>query len=317
MTDRKQQSVALLKLLGEDTAEAVLSHMPSEYAAEIRSQIETDPSPGIRTKQKRALLKDFEWFFDFALKSSPRNLNVFDDESGDQQAIEGEEREVEIRLTGNAMKDIELLSIHQLSGALETEQPRTIAILLNNVPPELAANVLSLLADELRENVARQLSKEQNAPPLLVERIAKATVQRGATLPAGPKDRRDHADRLGEVLRAVPKSYRRSMMEAIEQEDADLSKALMRRLYRFDDIVDLDPKTVQQILGEIDGTTLTTAMFQADEKVVETIMENLSRRARLTIEEELQFMTRVPESKVTAARETVSELIAKLDQEGE
>jgi flagellar motor switch protein FliG len=312
VTDRKQQSVALLKLLGEETAEAVLSHMPSEYAAEIRSQIQTDPSPGIRAKQKRDLLKDFEWFFDFALKSSPRNLSVFDDEAGDQQA-----NEVKIRLTGNPMKDIQLLSIHQLSGALETEQPRTIAILLNNVPPELAANVLSLLPDELRENVARQLSKEQNAPPLLMERIARATVQRGATLPAGPKDRRDHADRLGEVLRAVPKSYRKSMMEAIKQEDPDLSKALMRRLYRFDDIVDLDPKTVQQILAEIDGTTLTTAMFEADEKIVETIMENLSRRARLTIEEELQFMTRVPESKVTAARETVSELIAKIDEEGE
>ncbi|MCP4169710.1 MAG: hypothetical protein GY758_02935 [Fuerstiella sp.] len=317
MTDRKQQSVALLKLLGEDTAEAVLSHMPSEYADDIRSQIRAESGSGMRTRQKRALLKDFEWFFDFALKSSPRSMNVFDDESADQQEGENDEATVKIRLTGNAMKDIHLLSIHQLSGALETEQPRTIAILLNNVPPELAANVLSLFADELRENVARQLSKEQNAPPLLVDRIARATVQRGVTLPAGPKDRRDHADRLGEVLRAVPKSYRKTMMEAIEQEDADLSKALMRRLYRFDDIVDLDPKIVQQILGEIDGTTLTTAMFEADERIVEKIMENLSRRARLTIEEELEFMTRVPESKVTAARETVSELIAKTDQENE
>lgn len=309
--------MALLKLLGEETAEAVLSHMPVEYADEMRSQIQGDPTQGMKTKQKRALLKDFAWFFDFALKSSPRKLNVYDDEAAAPQDDQADERETKVRLTGDATKDLQLLSIHQLSGALETEQPRTIAILLNNIPPELAANVLSLFQDDLREDVVRQLSKEQNAPQVLVKRISRATVQRGATLPSGPQDRRDHADRLSEVLRAVPKSYRRAMMEAIEDEDADLSTALMKRLYRFDDIVTLDPHAVQQVLGEIDGTTLTTALFGAEEEIVETIMGNLSRRARLTIEEELQFMTRVPESKVTSARETVAELITKIDQEGE
>ncbi len=159
MTDRKQQSVALLKLLGEDTAEAVLSHLPAEYADEIRLQIQGDPMQGMRTKQKRAVLKDFEWFFDFALKSSPRNLNVFDNETDAQHDDEADEREIKARLT--------------------------------------------------------------------------------------------------------------------------------------------------------------TALFGAEEAIVDAIMENLSRRARLTIEEELQFMTRVPESKVTSARETVAELIAKIDQEGE
>ena len=95
MTDRKQQSVELLKLLGEDTAEAVLAHLPAEYAAEIRSQIQGDPALGMRTKQKLALLDDFECFFDFALKSSPRNLNVFDYEAAAQQDKEAEESTTE------------------------------------------------------------------------------------------------------------------------------------------------------------------------------------------------------------------------------
>ena len=112
----------LLKLLGEDTAEAVLSHMPAEYAAEIRSQIQGDAAPGMRTKQKRALLDDFECFFEFALKSSPRNLNVFDDKAAPQQDNQAEESEPKIQLTGNAMKDIQLLSIHQLSGALAPQR---------------------------------------------------------------------------------------------------------------------------------------------------------------------------------------------------
>ncbi|APZ94120.1 FliG C-terminal domain-containing protein [Fuerstiella marisgermanici] len=319
MTDRQTQTAELLKLLGEDTAQAVLSHLRPELAKSIRTQMESPEAKQLKLRQKRELLKDFEWFFDFALQAKPAaGLKVFsgEDEEADHKA-ESKQPEGEVRLTGDPMVDLGRLSIFQLAGALESEQPRTVAILLNNVPPELAANVLSYFPEEHRQLVAKQLSKEQDAPQVLVERIARATVQRGATLPADPPDRRDHLDRLGEVMREVPKSYRKDMMAAIEEEDAELSAALLKKLYRFDDIAGLEPHIVQQILGEVDGTTLTTAMFQADQNVLDTILGNLSRRARGTIEEELQFQTRVPEAQVTAAREAVAEIIAKIDQEGE
>lgn len=326
MNERQAQSAALLSLLGDEAAEAVLSHMRPELAGEIRSQLTAEQNVGLKAREKRELMKDFEWFFDFALKVKPTELKVVSEEAEAERLAEEEaaaeaaaraDADKEIELTGDPLHDLTLLSIFQLAGALETEQPRTVALLLNNVSPELAANILSYLPDDQRVAVTRQLSKEQNAPRLLVERIARATVQRGLTLPAEAPDRRDHLDRLSEVLREVPKSYRKDMMAAIEEEDADMMAALLKKLYRFEDIKDLDPSLIQQILGEIDGTTLTTAMYQADDELVETILGNLSRRARTTIEEELQFQSRLPDSKVRAAREAVAELIAKLDQEEE
>lgn len=326
MNERQAQSAALLSLLGDEAAEAVLSHMRPELAGEIRSQLTAEQNVGLKAREKRELMKDFEWFFDFALKVKPPELKIVSEEAEAERLAEkeaaaeaagGADADKEIELTGDPLHDLTLLSIFQLAGALETEQPRTVALLLNNVSPELAANILSYLPDDQRVSVTRQLSKEQNAPRLLVERIARATVQRGLTLPAEAPDRRDHLDRLSEVLREVPKSYRKDMMAAIEEEDAEMMAALLKKLYRFEDIKDLDPSLIQQILGEIDGTTLTTAMYQADDELVETILGNLSRRARTTIEEELQFQTRLPDSKVRAAREAVAELIAKLDQEEE
>ena len=311
-----------MKLLGEDTAEAVLAHLRPELAETLRANMNRAQSQ-LKNQQKRVLLKDFESFFDFAIKSMPADLRAVSFDENETQDENGgpaptaPEPPAPPQLTGDPMTDLELLSVYQLSGALETEQPRTVAILLNNIPPQLAATVLSYFPDEHRAAVARQLSKEQNAPQVLVDRIARATVQRGVTLPPDAPDRRDHLDRLSEVMREVPKSYRSEMLTAIEEENAELSAALLKRLYRFDDLITLDPQVIQQILGEVDATTLTTAMFQADEAVVEAILGNLSRRARQTIEEELQFQTRVPDAKVKAARESVAELIAKLDQESE
>ncbi|MCA9063403.1 MAG: hypothetical protein KDA96_10100, partial [Planctomycetaceae bacterium] len=49
----------------------------------------------------------------------------------------------------------------------------------------------------------------------------------------------------------------------------------------------------------------------------DAILCNLSRRARQTIEEELQFQSHVPESRVRQCREMIAEIIARIDQESE
>lgn len=321
MVKRDTQAVEVLKLLGDEAANAVLDHLPEEIATRVREKLAGGTE--LKLKQQRTALKDFEAFFAFAQNAVQTELNAYTesghdvDESDEHAPDAAEPYSRNFRPISEAMADLESLSVHQLAGALETEQPRTVAILLNSLNPQLSANVLSFLKQEQCELVVRQLSREQNAPQVLVDRIARATMQRGKTLPEEAPDRRDHIERLAEVIREVPKSNRREMLVAIEEEDPDTSAALRKQLYRFEDLVTLDPQVIQQILGEVDATTLTTAMFGADESINEAILGNLSRRARQTIEEELQFQSRVPESRVKAARESVAELIGKLEQENE
>ena len=313
MMTEQQQAAELLKLLGDETAEAVLAHLRPEQADTLRGLLDKSANSRLRPSKKTELLDNFERFFQFALKTSPRGPRLFQDDS-DDSASQDKPRP---KLTGDPLVDLGTLSVHQIAQALETEQPRTVAILVSKLAPQLSAEILGLLLTDQRNAVARELAKELEAPKLLVERIARATYQRGATLPADPPDRRDRVDRLGEVMRAVPKKVRRDMMTAIEEEDEELSQALLKKMYRFDDLANLEGRMVQQVLGEIDGTTLTTALFQADEAVMDAILGNLSRRARQTIEEELQFQTHVPEARVTAAREAVAAVIAKVDSAGE
>lgn len=220
-------------------------------------------------------------------------------------------------LTGIPLLDLQTLSVHQLASALTSEQPKTCAILLSNLPSKLAGDILSLLKAEHQKLVMKELTKEQHAPEVLVERIAKATFGRAQQLPADPPDTRNHADRVAEVLRSVPKAGRREMLAVIEEQDPDLAKALLTRIYRFDDIADLGKTVVQRILGEIDSNNLTTALFGAPQEVTDTVFANLSKRARQTIEEEMQFMSNVTQSRIQQARDAIAEVIAKIDMESE
>ena len=222
-----------------------------------------------------------------------------------------------IPMSDNPLKDLETLSVHQIAQALGSEQSRTTAMLLSSLPAKLTGDILNLLKPEYQKLVMKELTKEQHAPAILVDRIARATFLRARQLSAEPPDTRNHADRVAEVLRSVPKAGRRNMLAAIEEQDPDLAKSLLTRIYRFDDITALNKAVVQRVLGEVDSTNLTTALFGADESVKDAIFANLSKRARQTIEEEMQFMTNVSETRIQQARDAIAEVIAKIDMESE
>lgn len=220
-------------------------------------------------------------------------------------------------MSDNPLRDLETLSVHQIAQALGSEQSRTTAMLLSSLPAKLTGDILNLLKLDYQKLVMKELTKEQHAPAILVDRIARATFLRARQFSAEPPDTRNHADRVAEVLRSVPKAGRRNMLAAIEEQDPDLAKSLLTRIYRFDDISALNKTVIQRILGEVDSTNLTTALFGADERVKDAIFANLSKRARQTIEEEMQFMTNVSESRIQQARDSIAEVIAKIDMESE
>ena len=222
-----------------------------------------------------------------------------------------------IPMSDNPLKDLETLSVHQIAQALGSEQSRTTAMLLANLPAKLTGDILNLLKAEYQKLVMKELTKEQHAPAILVDRIARATFLRARQFSSEPPDTRNHADRVAEVLRSVPKAGRKNMLAAIEEQDPDLAKSLLTRIYRFDDITALNKAVVQRVLGEVDSSNLTTALFGADESVKDAIFANLSKRARQTIEEEMQFMTNVSETRILQARDAIAEVIAKIDMESE
>ena len=222
-----------------------------------------------------------------------------------------------IPMSDNPLKDLATLSVHQIAQALGSEQSRTTAMLLSNLPAKLTGDILNLLKAEYQKLVMKELTKEQHAPAILVDRIARATFLRARQVSAEPPDTRNHADRVAEVLRSVPKAGRRNMLAAIEEQDPDLAKSLLTRIYRFDDIATLNKAVIQRVVGEIDSANLTTALFGAEESLKDAIFANLSKRARQTIEEEMQFMTNVSETRILQARDAIAEVIARIDMESE
>jgi flagellar motor switch protein FliG len=70
-------------------------------------------------------------------------------------------------------------------------------------------------------------------------------------------------------------------------------------------------------LADLDTNTLTKVLKQASEAIKERILNNLSRRAREALQEELELTGSVSEEERVVAEKKIVEVLIQLDQRGE
>lgn len=305
--DGQQQSVNFLRMLSPDAAEKVLARMNPVTAERLRESLSAKP---VAIDAGQAAISKFEEMIELLDRAGSPIAKLYEQYQTPEDSLE---QELEIQqaaeaataralATGTPLEQLESLSCFQVANALRPEQPRITAMLLNELSADFAAEVLALLADDQQAQIVIEFSANRPAPPVLMDRIIKATLTRALNMPSEPPDDREQIDRLAEMLRELPKKSRSKMIKALGEKDAPLKDKLMSKLYKFEDLPDLETHIRQKILGQVDTATLVTALFKADEALVESVFSVMSGRARASLEEEMQFQTRVSEDKVEIAR---------------
>lgn len=315
-TQREDRVLTLLHLLGPEAAEQVLGRLDSQTMSLLKNRLKEfaiNPPP---VRKQQQVLEEFERFFQFALTSTRSSLKLHN--PGWDAAEDSESPEPEVYPpSGDPLIDLEKMNMYQLAGALEEEQPRTVALLLRVVTPKRVAQILNLLPEDKRELVVREMSRDPRAPEIILRRIAATTVDRAAALPPEPRKKDDPVQRMVEVLRATDKPRRRTILKSLEEQDPDKAAQISRSLYQFDDLAAMPDQQIQKVLARIDSTTLSTALYGAEEKIVGKIMGNLSKRARASLQEEMSFLRNVAAAQIRASRELVVQAIAESEQEEE
>jgi len=219
----------------------------------------------------------------------------------------------------DAVGMLHLLEAAHLAAALEEEQPRTVALVLDTLETNQAGEVLKRLPSELRREVSPRLGQGTTVSPRLLPRIAQAIVQKCQVLREKPKRPTDEAKfrKMADMLRLLDQKARTEMLTALEGSDVETANRVREYLYRFEDILVIEDRSIQKLLAEIDSKSLATAIKGASEQISEKILANLSKRARETLTEEMEFLGTLPAAQIQQAQKLVADAIQHLDEAGE
>jgi flagellar motor switch protein FliG len=88
-------------------------------------------------------------------------------------------------------------------------------------------------------------------------------------------------------------------------------------MFTWDDIADVDRRSMQKILGTVETRTLAIALKACNPAVEENITSNLSSRVKDMVIEERELAGSLPMSEVLQAREEIMRSVRALIDAGE
>lgn len=119
---------------------------------------------------------------------------------------------------------------------------------------------------------------------------------------------------IGRALARSPDSMRQRLLEALP---VSIAGEVRRRMWDFSDLQTMTAVDIQRVLRDVDPKTLAAALADVPQELEELVLRNLSRRARIIVGEEREYLGEPEPEAVDAAQQRVADLIGRLVDAGE
>jgi len=176
---------------------------------------------------------------------------------------------------------------------------------------------MSALPSELQSEVSFRIATMNNIYPVVVKEIEEVLNSKLSSVVSNESSVIGGVQSLVNILNQVDRTTEKNITEGLEREDMELAEKVKESMFVFEDIITINDVEIQRILREVDNRELCMAIKGTSEEVIETISRNLSKRAALTLKEDMEFLGPVRLVDVEKAQQKIVALIRRLDEAGE
>lgn len=200
---------------------------------------------------------------------------------------------------------------------IRREHPQTIALILANVEPAQAAQLLSELPADLQSEVVHRIATMDKTSPEVIQQIERVLESRLSSLFTQEVSLSGGVKAVAEIMNRLDRSTERSIFAALHEREAELAESIRRLMFTFEDIVRVDDRGVQRILKEVEQRDLALALKASGSEVAAKIYKNMSERAGSLLREEIGYLGPVRLRDVEEAQRRIVEAVRRLEETGE
>jgi len=314
----REKAAMLLISLGPEKSAKIFKHLKEEEIEQLTLEIANIRSVSSEDKEKVleefyqiCLAQDFiaEGGIDYAKE-------ILEQALGAEKALDIINK-LTVSLQVRPFDFVRKADPGQLLNFIQNEHPQTIALILAYLKPIQSATVLSALPQEKQADVARRIATMDRTSPEIIKEVERILEKKLASLVTEDFTAAGGVQAIVDILNSVDRGTERYIMETLDIEDTDLAEEIRKRMFVFEDILQLDNRAVQRFLREVDNADLTLALKGATEEVQSLIFTNMSKRLADQVKEDLEFMGPVRLKDVEEAQQKIVNVIRKLEDAGE
>jgi flagellar motor switch protein FliG len=225
-----------------------------------------------------------------------------------------------ILLGGNSqgLESLKWMDATEIAEVIRLEHPQIISIVLSYIEPEVAADVLKFLPENIRGDLMMRVATLDDIPPvafreldnILEKHFSSSSSGGGATEVGGVK-------KAAKIITFLEKSMEEGVMTTVTDNDEKLAQKIKDLMFVFDDLIDVEDRGIQTLLRDVSTDLLTVALKGAEEELKTKILKNMSKRASEMLIEDMEVTGPVKLSDVEVAQKEILAIAKKLEEAGD
>ncbi|WP_017235188.1 flagellar motor switch protein FliG [Pandoraea sp. B-6] len=312
-----ERSAILLMSLGEDEAAEVFKYLAPREVQKLGAAM-ASLRQGTRD-QIADVLQDFvleaEQHSALSLDSSEYIRSVLNKALGNDKAAGLIERILQGGDT-SGIEGLKWMDSTAVAELIRHEHPQIIATILVHLDRDQASEVLALFTERLRNDVVLRIATLDGIQPAALRELNDVLTKLLSGSENIKRSPMGGVRTAAEILNYLGGVHEESVIEAVRNYDSDLAAKIVEEMFVFENLLDVEDRSIQVLLKEIESESLIIALKGAPVELREKFFKNMSARAAELLREDLESRGPVRVSEVEAEQKKVLQVVRRLADQG-
>ena len=312
------KSAILLMTLGEDRAAEVLKHLSSREV-QLLSGTMAGMSQ-VSHKQLGEILSEFEddaeQFAALSVNASDYLRSVLVKALGEERAASLLEDILESRETTSGMETLNFMEPQSAADLIRDEHPQIIATILVHLKRGQAADILAQFDERLRNDVMLRIATFGGVQPAALAELTEVhnNLLDGQNL---KRSKMGGVRTAAEIINLMKTQQEEAVIDAMREYDGELAQKIIDEMFLFENLVEVDDRSIQRLLQDVDNESLLIALKGAEQPLREKFLKNMSQRAADILRDDLANRGPVRMSQVENEQKAILLIVRRLAESGE
>ena len=314
----KERSALLMLGLGEKHAAEILKHMGPKEVQEIG--VAMAGLTNVTSSMMEQVMADFVGTIgeqtSLGLGSDEYIRNILTQALGSDKASGVIDR-ILLGRNSKGLEQLKWMDPRGIAELIRLEHPQIVAIVLSFLDPDQAAAVLAEFPERVRTDVIMRIATLDGIQPAALQELDEILDKQFSGQTNVKSTTLGGIKKAADILNFVDGAMETQVIEAIKQQDEDLSQEIQDNMFVFENLSEIDDRGMQTLLREVSTDQLLLALRGASEDLKEKVFKNMSSRAAEMLKDDLEAAPPARISEVESAQKEILSTARRLSDAGE
>lgn len=313
-----EKSAIIMLTLGDERAAEVFKHLNTHEVTQISAAMVTMGS--FTHDQLATAVTDFKRdsgeYAALSVNTNDYLRSVLVKALGEDRANSMLEDLLESQDSNYGIETLNFMDPQMVFDLIRDEHPQIIATILVHLKRSQAADLLARFDERERNDIMLRIATFGGVQPVALQELTEVlnSMLHGQNI---KRNKMGGVRPAAEILNLMKSQQEEAAIEAVREFDHELAQKIIDEMFLFENLVEMEDRSIQRILQEIDNESLIVALKGADEALREKFFRNMSKRQADIMKDDLNTRGPVRMSQVETEQKNILMVVRRLAESGE